>query len=57
VFDGFYDFGINGFSASQMLERLTNGRKALDAYRPGGLLVAGITQGYLATATAFTAPI
>jgi len=56
VFDGFYDFGINGFSASQMLERLTNGRKALDAYRPGGLLAAGITQGYLGNGNSFYRP-
>jgi len=56
VFDGFYDFGINGFSSDQMLERLTNGQKALSKLRPGGLLVAGITQGYLGNANSFYRP-
>ncbi len=56
VFDGFYDFGINGFTSAQILERLTNGQKALFACRPGGLLVAGITQGYLGNANSFYRP-
>lgn len=56
VFDGLYDFGINGFSSAQMLERLTNGRDALAKHRPGGLLVAGITQGYLGNANSFYRP-
>lgn len=56
VFDGFYDFGINGFTSAQMLERLNNGQKALFAQRPGGLLVAGITQGYLGNANSFYRP-
>jgi len=56
VFDGFYDFGINGFTRAQMLERLANGQKALDAHRPGGLLVAGITQGYLGNGNSFYRP-
>jgi len=56
VFDGFYDFGINGFSSAQMRERLTNGKRALSRHRPGGLLVAGITQGYLGNANSFYRP-
>ena len=56
VFDGFYDFGINGFSSAQMLERLTNGQQALNLHRPGGLLVAGITQGYLGNGNSFYRP-
>jgi len=56
VFDGFYDFGINGFSPAQMLQRLTNGQQALNSHRPGGLLVAGITQGYLGNGNSFYRP-
>jgi hypothetical protein len=56
VFDGLYDFGINGFTSAQMLERLDNGRRALEQHRPGGLLVAGITQGYLGNANSFYRP-
>ena len=56
VFDGLYDFGINGFTSAQMLERLDNGRRALARHRPGGLLVAGITQGYLGNANSFYRP-
>ena len=56
VFDGLYDFGINGFSSAQMLERLTNGQQALNQHRPGGLLVAGITQGYLGNGNSFYRP-
>lgn len=46
VFDGFYDFGVNGVPVEQMRERLQNGRKALDQKNPRGILVAGITPGY-----------
>lgn len=56
VFDGFYDFGINGYSSAQMLKRLTNGQQALSQHRPGGLLVAGITQGYLGSGNSFYRP-
>jgi len=56
VFDGLYDFGINGFSPDQMQTRLTNGQKALSLHRPGGLLVAGITQGYLGNGNSFYRP-
>jgi hypothetical protein len=56
VFDGFYDFGINGFSPAQMRERLANGQQALNRRRPGGLLVAGITQGYLGNGNSFYRP-
>lgn len=56
VFDGLYDFGINGFSPDQMLTRLTNGQRALSRHRPGGLLVAGITQGYLGNGNSFYRP-
>jgi hypothetical protein len=56
VFDGLYDFGINGFSRSQMQARLAHGQKALDAHRPGGLLVAGLTQGYLGNGNSFYRP-
>jgi hypothetical protein len=56
VFDGLYDFGINGFSPDQMLARLTNGQSALSRHRPGGLLVAGITQGYLGNGNSFYRP-
>jgi hypothetical protein len=56
VFDGFYDFGINGYSSAQMLERLANGQQALSQHRPGGLLVAGITQGYLGNGNSFYRP-
>ncbi|HRU71015.1 MAG TPA: hypothetical protein P5111_08040 [Kiritimatiellia bacterium] len=56
VFDGFYDFGVNGFSADQMLQRLTRGHRMLERLRPGGLLVAGITQGYLGNANSFYRP-
>ncbi len=56
VFDGFYDFGINGFTPEQMLTRLTRGQKALARHKPGGLLAAGITQGYLGNGNSFYRP-
>lgn len=65
IFDGFYDFGINGFSQDQMKLRLTNGREALaragDIPGAGGaavprLLSAGITQGYIGSHNAFYRP-
>jgi len=56
VFDGFYDFGINGFTPEQMLERLTNGQKAIAEHKPGGILSAGITQGYLGNGNSFYRP-
>jgi hypothetical protein len=56
VFDGFYDFGINGFTPEQMLLRLTNGQKAIAEHRPGGILSAGITQGYLGNGNSFYRP-
>lgn len=61
VFDGFYDFGINGFPPEKMRERLRNGRKALDAARKADasrnrLLVAGITPGYTGAHNAYYRP-
>ena len=53
VSDGFYDFGCNGFSPKQMKTRLANGRKYL---KKGGLLCAGIAQGYIGQFTAFYRP-
>ncbi len=56
TFDGLYDFGINGFSVAKMKQRLSNGRKGLEQYRPNGLLVAGITQGYAGSLNSFYRP-
>ncbi|MDA3925010.1 MAG: endo-1,3-alpha-glucanase family glycosylhydrolase [Kiritimatiellae bacterium] len=56
VFDGFYDFGINGFTPEQMLLRLTNGQKAIAEHNPGAILSAGITQGYLGNGNSFYRP-
>ncbi|MDR1279312.1 MAG: hypothetical protein LBK99_00630 [Opitutaceae bacterium] len=58
TFDGLYDFGSNGITQAQMTTRLENGRRALTrARRPdGGVLVAGITQGYNGSHNAFYRP-
>ena len=56
VFDGFYDFGINGFSQKEMLRRLVNGQRAIAKHKPGGILAAGITQGYLGNGNSFYRP-
>ena len=56
VFDGFYDFGSNGLTTKQLYTRLENGRNAIDKYRPGGILVGGITQGYNGPFNAFYRP-
>jgi hypothetical protein len=56
VFDGLYDFGINGFTRQQMVTRLENGRKALLATKPKGILCAGISQGYLGPHNGFYRP-
>ncbi|MFG0247317.1 MAG: endo-1,3-alpha-glucanase family glycosylhydrolase, partial [Phycisphaeraceae bacterium JB051] len=57
VFDGLYDFGINGYSQADNNLRLQNGRAALtDVGRPNGLLCAGITQGYIGPSNAFYRP-
>ncbi len=56
VFDGLYDFGSNGLMPDQLDTRLDNGRKAIDKYRPGGILVGGITPGYNGPFTGFYRP-
>lgn len=56
VFDGLYDFGINGFTPKEMLRRLTNGQDAIRKHNPGAILVAGITQGYLGNENSFYRP-
>ncbi|MEI8247847.1 MAG: endo-1,3-alpha-glucanase family glycosylhydrolase [Lentisphaerota bacterium] len=56
VFDGLYDFGINGFSEKDICTRLENGRQAITKIRPGGMLVAGITPGYIGLFTGFYRP-
>jgi hypothetical protein len=57
VFDGLYDFGINGFSTEQIIARLANGKRALAAaHKPDALWVAGITVGYLGNANSFYRP-
>ncbi len=56
VFDGLYDFGINGFTQQQMKTRLANGRKALAEAANSGLLCAGISQGYIGPHNGFYRP-
>ena len=56
VFDGLYDFGINGFTPQEMLRRLTNGQNAIKTRKPGAILSAGITQGYLGNENSFYRP-
>lgn len=56
VFDGLYDFGINGFTQQQMKTRLENGKKALDEAGNSGLLCAGISQGYIGPHNGFYRP-
>lgn len=56
VFDGLYDFGVNGFTREQMIGRLDNGRRALERSGHGGLLCAGISQGYLGPHNGFYRP-
>jgi hypothetical protein len=65
VFDGLYDFGINGFTQEQMRTRLANGREAIARAAPLAgkdgrpvprLLSAGITQGYIGSHNAFYRP-
>ncbi len=56
VFDGLYDFGVNGFLLPQMVARLRNGREALQQARPKGLLCAGLSQGYLGPHNGFYRP-
>ncbi|MFC1540272.1 endo-1,3-alpha-glucanase family glycosylhydrolase [Gemmatimonadota bacterium] len=47
VFDGLYDFGVNGRTLDEMKRRLSRGRGVLNQpEHSGGILVAGITQGY-----------
>ena len=55
-FEGFYDFGCNGFSAEDMKQRLANGRAALKKYRPDGLFCGGIAVGYIGNASSFYRP-
>lgn len=56
VFDGLYDFGVNGYPLDKMKLRLSNGRKALASKRPGGVLCAGISRGYLGPHNGFYRP-
>lgn len=56
VFDGLYDFGINGFTQQQMKTRLANGHKALAEAGNSGLLCAGISQGYIGPHNGFYRP-
>ncbi|MDP0495832.1 MAG: endo-1,3-alpha-glucanase family glycosylhydrolase [Verrucomicrobiota bacterium JB024] len=55
VFDGLYDFGINGYTPAQMRTRLENGRRALER-AGGGLLVGGVTPGYAGAHNAYYRP-
>lgn len=56
LFDGLYDFGINGFPLDKMIHRLANGRQALETKRPEGVLCAGLSQGYLGPHNGFYRP-
>lgn len=55
-YEGFYDFGCNGFSTEEMTQRLVNARKAMDISTPDGVMVAGIAVGYIGTTNAFYRP-
>lgn len=54
--EGLYDFGCNGFTLEQMTERLEHGRKAVDQFRPDGLLIAGIAPGYVGASNSYYRP-
>ena len=56
VSDGFYDFGCNGFSKREMIQRLANGRKYLQKENRPDFLCAGIAQGYIGQFSAFYRP-
>lgn len=56
VAEGFYDFGCNGFSPKQMIARLRNGRASLRKLLPGGILCAGIAQGYVGQGSGYYRP-
>lgn len=55
-FEGFYDFGCNGFTPDEMKQRLANGRAALKAHRPDGLFAGGIAIGYIGQGSSFYRP-
>lgn len=56
IFDGLYDFGMNGVPAETIQERLENGKKALARAKKGGILAAGITRGYMGVLSGFYRP-
>ena len=56
-FEGFYDFGCNGFTPEEMKQRLANGRAVLDkSSRPDGIFCAGIAIGYIGQGSSFYRP-
>lgn len=55
-FDGFYDFGCNGFSPEEMKQRLANGKAALKKHRPDGIFAGGIAVGYIGQGSSFYRP-
>ena len=56
-FEGFYDFGCNGFTPEEMRQRLANGRAAMEkSSRAGGIFCAGIAVGYSGQGSSFYRP-
>ncbi len=56
-FEGFYDFGCNGFTSDEMKQRLANGRAVLDkSPRPDSIFCAGIAIGYIGKGSSFYRP-
>ena len=56
-FDGFYDFGCNGFTPEEMKRRLANGRAAMGkSSRADGIFCAGIAVGYIGQGSSFYRP-
>ena len=56
-FEGFNDFGCNGFTSDEMKQRLANGRAVLNkSPRPDSIFCAGIAIGYIGKGSSFYRP-
>lgn len=56
VFDGFYDFGCNGFTKAEQLQRYRDVTDAIARVNPDAVFCPGITPGYLANFIGYYRP-
>jgi hypothetical protein len=56
VFNGFYDFGANGFTHAELNKRCENAMNSIRRKKPKAIFCAGIAPGYIGRANGFYRP-